>query len=60
VNQTVEEFTRQRAAIERRLPKTAPFLPGATDDDLERLATATGRHARPPRPGLIANSRERE
>ncbi|ANZ40878.1 hypothetical protein BBK82_37745 [Lentzea guizhouensis] len=31
-----------RALIDRLLPRTAPFLPGATDQDLDRLATATG------------------
>jgi cell wall assembly regulator SMI1 len=42
MNHTAREFARLRAVIERRLPETAPFLPGATDHDLERLATATG------------------
>jgi cell wall assembly regulator SMI1 len=42
VNETAREFLRLRAAVERRLPGTAPFRPGATDHDLERLAAATG------------------
>jgi cell wall assembly regulator SMI1 len=42
MNQTAREFLRLRAVIEQRLPGTAPFLPGATDRDLERLAAATG------------------
>ncbi|MFD5827009.1 SMI1/KNR4 family protein [Lentzea sp. NPDC060358] len=42
MNQTSREFTRLRAAIEQRLPDTAPFRAGASDDDLERLAAATG------------------
>ncbi|MGW3963686.1 SMI1/KNR4 family protein [Amycolatopsis sp. NPDC005003] len=42
MNHTAREFARLRAALERRLPGTAPFLPGATDHDLDRLATATG------------------
>jgi cell wall assembly regulator SMI1 len=42
MNQAAREFTRLRAVIEQRLPETAPFRPGATDHDLERLAAATG------------------
>jgi cell wall assembly regulator SMI1 len=42
MNNTAHEFARLRNAIEQRLPDTAPFLPGATDHDLDRLATATG------------------
>jgi cell wall assembly regulator SMI1 len=42
MNQTVREFLRLRAVIERRLPETAPFRPGATEHDLDRLAAATG------------------
>ncbi|MDQ7809479.1 SMI1/KNR4 family protein [Amycolatopsis sp. A133] len=42
MNQTAREFTRLRAAVERRLPGTAPFRPGASEQDLERLAAATG------------------
>lgn len=42
MNDTSHEFARLRTVIEQRLPKTAPFLPGATDHDLDRLATATG------------------
>jgi len=42
MNPTAREFARLRTIIERRLPGTAPFLPGATDHDLDRLATATG------------------
>jgi cell wall assembly regulator SMI1 len=42
VRQTAREFLRLRALIERRLPETAPFRPGATEHDLERLAAATG------------------
>jgi len=42
MNHTAREFTRLRALLERLLPSTAPFLPGATDHDLDRLATATG------------------
>ncbi|KOV90066.1 SMI1/KNR4 family protein [Nocardia sp. NRRL S-836] len=42
MNDTVREFTRLRAAVERELRETAPFLPGATDEDLDRLAAATG------------------
>ncbi len=42
MNQAASEFTRLRNAIERELPDAAPFLPGATDHDLDRLATATG------------------
>ncbi|MEU7481946.1 SMI1/KNR4 family protein [Lentzea sp. NPDC042327] len=42
MNETVQEFTRLRAAIEGHLPDTAPFRPGATQDDLDRLAAATG------------------
>ncbi|MET9631243.1 SMI1/KNR4 family protein [Lentzea sp. NPDC006480] len=42
MNQTAREFVRLRAIIERLLPETAPFRPGATDHDLERLAAATG------------------
>ncbi|HET6707135.1 SMI1/KNR4 family protein [Amycolatopsis sp.] len=38
----MNEFTRLRHLIERRLPGTAPFRPGATDAGLERLATETG------------------
>lgn len=42
MNDTAREFTRLRDAIERELPDAAPFLPGATDHDLDRLAAATG------------------
>lgn len=42
MNQAVREFTRLRNTIERLLPETAPFLPGATGHDLDRLATETG------------------
>ncbi|MEU5259250.1 SMI1/KNR4 family protein [Amycolatopsis sp. NPDC021455] len=42
MNPTAREFTRLRDIIERLLPGTAPFLPGATDHDLDRLATETG------------------
>ncbi|MDA3644759.1 SMI1/KNR4 family protein [Saccharopolyspora indica] len=42
MNHTAREFARLRAVLERRLPGTAPFLPGATDHELDRLATATG------------------
>jgi cell wall assembly regulator SMI1 len=42
MDQVVREFMRLRAVIEQRLPDAAPFLPGATDRDLDRLATATG------------------
>ncbi|WP_086844658.1 SMI1/KNR4 family protein [Amycolatopsis kentuckyensis] len=42
MSHTAREFTRLRTLIERLLPGTAPFLPGATDHDLARLATETG------------------
>ncbi|MEV6237851.1 SMI1/KNR4 family protein [Lentzea sp. NPDC051838] len=42
MSDTAAEFTRLRTLIEQLLPGTAPFLPGATDHDLDRLATATG------------------
>jgi cell wall assembly regulator SMI1 len=42
MNHTAREFTRLRDIIERLLPGTAPFLPGATEHDLHRLATETG------------------
>ena len=42
VDHTAREFTRLRALIEGQLPGTAPFLPGATEPDLDRLATETG------------------
>ncbi len=42
MNHTAREFARLRALLERLLPDTAPFLPGATDHDLDRIATATG------------------
>ena len=42
MNNTAREFARLRNVIERGLPDAAPFLPGATDHDLDRLATATG------------------
>ncbi|MGW5701138.1 SMI1/KNR4 family protein [Amycolatopsis japonica] len=42
MNQTAREFARLRSIIERELPGTAPFLPGASEPDLDRLATETG------------------
>lgn len=42
MNDTAREFARLRALIERLIPDTAPFLPGATEHDLDRLAAATG------------------
>ncbi|MEV6873260.1 hypothetical protein [Amycolatopsis sp. NPDC051128] len=42
MNPTAREFARLRAALECLLPDTAPFRPGATEHDLDRLATATG------------------
>ncbi|RSD17175.1 SMI1/KNR4 family protein [Amycolatopsis eburnea] len=42
MNHTARQFARLRGIIERLLPDTAPFLPGATDHDLDRLATKTG------------------
>jgi cell wall assembly regulator SMI1 len=42
MNDTAREFGRLRRSIERLLPETAPFLPGASDRDLDRLAAETG------------------
>ncbi|WP_340682807.1 SMI1/KNR4 family protein [Amycolatopsis coloradensis] len=42
MNQTAREFARLQSLIERELPGAAPFLPGATERDLDRLATETG------------------
>jgi len=42
MNDTAREFGRLRRSIERLLPDTAPFLPGASDRDLDRLAAGTG------------------
>ncbi|MBE8525317.1 hypothetical protein ILP97_48915 [Amycolatopsis sp. H6(2020)] len=42
MSHTAREFTRLRTIVERLLPGTAPFLPGATEHDLARLAAETG------------------
>ncbi|MEU4522590.1 SMI1/KNR4 family protein [Amycolatopsis sp. NPDC024027] len=42
MNHTAREFRRLRDTIERLLPGTAPFRPGATEHDLDRLAAETG------------------
>lgn len=42
MNQTAREFARLRRIIERELPDAAPFLPGASERELDRLATETG------------------
>ncbi|RSN52552.1 hypothetical protein DMH01_40965 [Amycolatopsis sp. WAC 04182] len=42
MNQTAREFARLRSLIERELPGAAPFLPGASERELDRLATETG------------------
>ncbi|UMP07275.1 SMI1/KNR4 family protein [Amycolatopsis sp. EV170708-02-1] len=42
MNQTAREFARLRGIIERELPDAAPFLPGASEHELDRLATETG------------------
>ncbi|RSN25572.1 hypothetical protein DMC61_27740 [Amycolatopsis sp. WAC 04169] len=42
MNETAREFARLRSIIERELPDAAPFLPGASEQELDRLATETG------------------
>ncbi|MBM7857157.1 SMI1/KNR4 family protein [Lentzea nigeriaca] len=42
MHHAAREFGRLRTLFERLLPDTAPFLPGATDHDLDRLAAETG------------------
>jgi cell wall assembly regulator SMI1 len=42
MNHTARALARLRAVLTRLLPGTAPFLPGATEQDLDRLAAATG------------------
>ncbi len=42
MNDAAREFVRLRAVVERLLPGTAPFRAGASDEDFERLAGATG------------------